>query len=276
MVPPEVLCAIDIFDIDYNVSVYQICEDLEAETLALSTVVDSLDEVQWRAPTVAEGWDSHETILHLGSTDLLCRLAVTDPTAFAVIRERLANGEVSANGLGGPEIQTMTGRQLWGWFLYGRMEMIEGLRNSDPKARITWLGPDIGARSLATSRLLETWTHSHDLADTFGCDYPQTDRLRHIAHIGVVTREFSYLNRGLSPPTQPMRVELASPSGRQWVWGSEDAADRVSSTAYEFCKVITRRVPFQDSAVETEGDLAAEWMEIAQPWIEPPRISDIA
>ena len=73
-----------------------------------------------------------------------------------------------------------------------------------------------------------------------------------------------------------MRVELASPSGRQWVWGSEDAADRVSSTAYEFCKVITRRVPFQDSAVETEGDLAAEWMEIAQPWIEPPRISDIA
>ena len=260
----------------YNFFVYQICDDLEAETSALSTVVDSLYEEQWRAPTVAEGWDSHETILHLGSTDLLCRLAVTDPRTFAVMRERLANGEVSAHGLGGPEVQTMTGRQLWEWFLNGRMEMIEGLRNSDPKARIIWLGPDISARSLATSRLLETWTHSHDLADTFDCEYPQTDRLRHIAHIGVVTREFSYLNRGLSPPIQPMRVELTSPSGEQWVWGSVDAADRVTSTAYEFCKVITRRVPVQESAVRTEGELAAEWMEIAQPWIEPPRISDKA
>tara|TARA_B110000444_G_scaffold189687_1_gene179171 strand:+ start:829 stop:1617 length:789 start_codon:yes stop_codon:yes gene_type:complete len=260
----------------YNFSVYQICDDLEAETLALSTVVDSLDEEQWRAPTVAEGWDSHETVLHLGSTDLLCRVAVTDPKTFAAMRESLANGEVSAHGLGGLEIQTMTGRQLWEWFLSGRVEMIEGLRNSDPKDRITWLGPDIGARSLATSRLLETWTHSHDLADTFGCYYPQTDRLRHIAHIGVVTREFSYINHGLSPPTQPMRVELTSPSGGLWVWGSEDAADRVNSTAYEFCKVITRRVPLHESEVETEGDLAAEWMRIAQPWIEPPRISDKA
>ena len=253
-----------------------ICDDLEAETVALSNVVGSLDEEQWRAPTVAEGWDSHETILHLGSTDLLCCLAVKDPKTFAVMRESLANGEVSANGLGGSEVQTMTGCQLWEWFLNGRMEMIEGLRTSDPKSRITWLGPDIGARSMATSRLLETWTHSHDLADTFGCDYPQTDRLRHIAHIGVVTREFSYLNRGLSPPTQPVRVELMSPSGEQWVWGPEDAADRVHSTAYEFCKVITRRVPVDESAVKTEGDLAAEWMQIAQPWIEPPRISDIA
>ena len=255
---------------------WQICDDLEAETLALSTVVDSLTEEQWSAPTVAEGWDSHETILHLGSTDLLCHVAVTDPTTFAVMRERLANGEVSAHGLGGPEIQTMTGSQLWEWFLNVRMEMIEGLRNLDPKDRITWLGPDIGARSLATSRLLETWTHSHDLADTFGCYYPRTDRLRHIAHIGVVTREFSYVNQGLSPPTQPMRVELTSPSGAQWVWGSEDATDRVNSTAYEFCKVITRRVPLHESEVETEGDLATEWMRIAQPWIEPKRISDIA
>jgi uncharacterized protein (TIGR03084 family) len=154
--------------------------------------------------------------------------------------------------------------------------MIDALREVDPRDRITWLGPDIGARSLATSRLLETWTHSHDLADSFGRQYPQTDRLRHIAHIGVVTREFSYVNRGLSPPTQPIRVELTSPSGERWVWGAEDATNSVTSTAYEFCKVITRRIPLSESAVETEGAPATEWMEIAQPWIEPPRISDRA
>ena len=170
----------------------------------------------------------------------------------------------------------MSGHDLWQWFLKFRAEMIDAFRTTDPKARITWLGPDIGARSLATSRLLETWTHSLDLADSFGVQYPRTNRLRHIAHIGVVTREFSYVNRGLAPPSQPVRVELSSPDGEMWNWGPEDATSRVTASAYEFCKVITRRTPFLDSTVRTQGASAAEWMEIAQPWIEPPRISDQA
>ena len=58
--------------------------------------------------------------------------------------------------------------------------------------------------------------------------------------------------------------------------GSGDAEEVVVATAYEFCKVLTRRLPLRESTVETTGALAAEWMEIAQPWIEPPRISDEA
>ncbi len=71
-------------------------------------------------------------------------------------------------------------------------------------------------------------------------------------------------------------MELTSPGGDVWAWGPEDATDRVTATAYEFCKVLTRRVPLADSAVNAEGPLAVGWMEIAQPWIEPPRISDRA
>jgi uncharacterized protein (TIGR03084 family) len=170
----------------------------------------------------------------------------------------------------------MSGREVWRWFLDRREAIIDALRRLDPKDRIAWIGPDIGARSMATGRLMETWTHSHDLADSFGVDYPQTDRLRNIAHLGVVTREFSYANRGLVPPSEPVRVELTSPSGDRWHWGPDDAANRVTATAYEFCKVLTRRTPMIESAVQTEGALAMEWMEIAQPWIEPPRISDRA
>ena len=69
-------------------------------------------------------------------------------------------------------------------------------------------------------------------------------------------------------------MELTGPSGSVWAWGPDDAANRVIATAYEFCKVLTRRQPLADSAVQAQGPLAIEWMEIAQPWIEPPRISD--
>ena len=254
----------------------RICDDLEGETAALVAVVGELTEEQWRAPTVAEGWDSHETVLHLGAADWFCHLALTDPASFAKVHGRLSNGELSLNELVGSEVQVMSGRDLWRWFLDGRTAMIDALRSLDPKDRIAWIGPEIGARSMATGRLMETWTHSHDLADTFSVDYPETDRLRNIAQLGIVTRSFSYINRGLTPPSEPVRVELASPSGEGWYWGPDDAANRVTATAYEFCKVLTRRQPLAESAVETEGPLALEWMEIAQPWIEPPRISNRA
>ncbi len=254
----------------------QICVDIEAETEALAGVVDGFSEHQWRAPTVAEGWDSYETILHLGATGWICDLAVSNPAGFAKVRARLANGEVSVHELVRSETKAKEGNELWRWFLEIRGSMVNSLRKTEPKARITWLGPDIGARSLATSRLLETWTHSHDLADTFDVPYPPTDRLRHIAHIGYVTREFSYINRGMSMPDEPVRLELLSPNGESWTWGPSDAEQLVVSTAYEFCKVLTRRLPLRESTVETKGAFATEWMEIAQPWIEPPRISDEA
>lgn len=254
----------------------QICTDIAAETKALTAVVEGLTEDQWRSPTVVEGWDSHETILHLAATDWLCHLTLVDPQSFVDVRTQLSKGETSVHKTVGHEVRAFQGRELWEWFLKGRNTMTDALRDTDPKKRITWLGPDIGARSLATSRLLETWTHSHDLADSFEVEYPRTDRLRHIAHIGVVTREFSYINRGLTPPDQPIRVELLSPNGELWTWGPEDAADKVMASAYEFCKVITRRVPIADSSVKTQGAPAKKWMEIAQPWIEPPVISDEA
>lgn len=254
----------------------QICDDLEAETAALTAVVGGLTEEQWRAPTVAEGWDSHETILHLGAADFIAHLTLTDPKAFADAHGRMSSGEASLNQLAGPEVQALSGADLWTWFLAGRTAMIDALRELGPKDRVTWIGPDIGARSMATGRLMETWTHSHDLADTFNVDYPQTDRLHNIAHLGFVTRDFSYVNQGLTPPPKAVRVELTAPSGELWAWGPADAADRVTATAYEFCKVLTRREPFTSSEVHTEGPLASEWMEIAQPWIEPPRISDKA
>ena len=253
-----------------------ICDALAGETAALTSVVADLTEEQWRAPTVAEGWDSHETVLHLGAADWLAHLTLTDSPAFAAVKERMSSAEVSLNEMVGPEVQALSGGELWTWFLDIRTAMIDELRQLDPKDRLAWIGPEIGARSMASGRLMETWTHSHDLADTFGVDYPQTDRLRNIAHLGFVTKDFSFLNRSLTPPEEPVRLELTAPDGGVWAWGPDDAANRVTGSAYEFCKVLTRRIPAADSTLETVGDVAARWVEIAQPWIEPPRVSDKA
>ena len=59
-----------------------ICDDLEAETEALREVVKGLTEDEWRLPTPADGWDTHETVIHLGMADVAASLAVLDPAEF--------------------------------------------------------------------------------------------------------------------------------------------------------------------------------------------------
>jgi uncharacterized protein (TIGR03084 family) len=91
-----------------------------------------------------------------------------------------------------------------------------------------------------------------------------------VAHIGVSTRGWSYVNRGLTPPETPVRVELTGPSGDVWTWGPEDATDIVRGTALDFCLVATQRRNLADTALAVSGDAAAEWMAIAQAFAGPP------
>ncbi len=43
------------------------------------------------------------------------------------------------------------------------------------------------------------------------------------------------------------RVELTAPSGETWVWGPEDAEQRVAGAAYDFCLLATQRVHRDDT-----------------------------
>src|SRR5471030_2930782 len=91
----------------------------------------------------------------------------------------------------------------------------EGL---DPHDRVPWFGPPMGALSFVSARLMETWAHGQDVADALGAIRVPTARLRHIAHLGVRARPFSYVVRGLEVPGDVVSVELVGPSGERWEW----------------------------------------------------------
>ena len=133
-----------------------------------------------------------------------------------------------------------------------------------------WYGPAMGARSFITARLMETWAHGQDVVDALGAERPPTDRLRHVAHIGVGARPFSYVANGREPNPAPIRVELVGPHGDDWTWGPEDAPDRVTGPALDFCLLVTQRRHRDDVAVVAEGAAADEWLDIAQSFAGPP------
>lgn len=248
----------------------EICDDLEAETAQLTGALTGVGEEQWRADTPAEGWDVAETIIHLGQADYAAWLAASDPEGFTRFKVDLDAGRADLADASGVDVRSMTGPGILQWFEAERSRMIDRFRELGPKDRIPWFGPDMGALSFATARLMETWAHGMDVYDTLGVAAPQTDRLRHVAHISVGTRGWSYANRGLTPPDAPVRVELTSPSGELWTWGPDDATDTVRGTAYDFCLVATQRRNLADTTLEVTGDAAAEWMGIAQAFAGPP------
>ncbi len=248
----------------------QICADLSAEHDALDAIVAPLSEDEWGAATPAEGWDVKDTIVHLVQADIAARIAVTEPDRFVELRDgALAGGFEAAFG----SKEGKTGQEILAWWRAERATMLAAFRSRGPKDRIPWFGPDMSTLSFATARLMETWSHGRDVADTFSAPWPPTDRLRHVAHIGVSTRAWSYVNRGMIPPEGPVRVELTAPSGELWTWGPEDAADRLTGSAEEFCLVVTQRRRPEETALTAEGPLAEEWLTVAQAFAGPATIT---
>lgn len=246
----------------------ELCDDLRAEHQALDATVADLDEPTWRRPTPAPGWTIADQVSHLWFFDLRAFMALTDPEAFAGDAAVLLSS-------GGTELSVEPGRKMSGEELLERWRtdrerLLAVAREVDPSTRVPWYGPAMGARSFVTARLMETWAHGYDVADALGVAPDPTDRLRHVAHIGVRARPFSYLVRGKEVPEGEIRVELESPSGEVWTWNDGATADLVTGTALDFCLVVTQRRHPDDTDLEVRGPLAREWISIAQAFAGPP------
>ena len=251
----------------------QICDDLEAEQAALDAIVADLSEEQWRTPTPAAGWDVAATIVHILQADLAGLQAVEDPDGFEAMKTALLRGERVLDDAYGRR-GGRSDAEVLTWWRDSRTRMLAAFRPLGPKDRIPWFGPSMSALSFATARLMETWAHGQDVAAALGRTIEPTDRLRHVCHIGVTTRGWSYANRRLTVPEQPVRVELTSPSGECWTWGPDDAADRITGSALDFCLVVTQRRLLDDTELDCQGELAEDWMRCAQAFAGGPTDTD--
>lgn len=245
----------------------QICDDFLAECDALDAVVADITEAQWDTPTPAAGWSVRDQISHLWFFDVRELMALTDPDAFAAdMRELFASGGTEASVAPG---RSMTGAELLQRWRDDRTRLADVARTVDPAARVPWYGPAMAARSAITARVMETWAHGQDVCDALGATRTPTARLRHVAHIGVRARPFSYMINGREMPDAPLYVALRGPDGDVWEWG-EPATDRVEGDALDFCLVVTQRRHVDDTDLHVEGAAALDWIGIAQAFAGEP------
>ena len=251
--------------------------DLDAEFDALRAVVAPLtdDDPRWDLATPAEGWAVRDQISHLAYFDDAGRLAMEDPDAFA-----RSTGELLA-ATGDPmDVHLVRGRAMGGdellsWWDGAHSAMVRVFATADPTARVPWYGPPMGVLSFVSARLMETWAHGQDVCDALGAERVPTDRLRHVAHLGVRARPFSYVVRGREVPPGRIDVVVTGPGGDEWRLVAGDAegggpAGSVRGTALDFCLVVTQRRNIADTELVVEGAVAEDWMEVAQAFAGPP------
>ncbi|WP_375480714.1 TIGR03084 family metal-binding protein [uncultured Jatrophihabitans sp.] len=244
--------------------------DLAAEGAALDALVAELPGPQWARPTPAAGWTVAHQIGHLAWTDEVATLAATDPARF---RQVVDGAEQDAYGVVDAAAEERAGvppAQLLATWRAGRVALGEALLAVPAGERLLWFGPPMSAASMATARLMETWAHGLDVADALGAPTAASERLKHVAHLGVRTRDFAYLIRGEQPPPSPFRVELTGPSGTVWTWGPEGAGQKVSGPALDFCLLVTQRRARADLQLVASGADADRWLDIAQAFAGPP------
>jgi uncharacterized protein (TIGR03084 family) len=236
--------------------------DLAAESAVTRSLVAGLDEAGWHTPTPAAGWDIADQISHLAYFDEVTVRSALHPAEFEA-ELAAAPEDVDPDAIAA-RLRDRTGAQLLAWFDTARADLLNTFRNLDPRARLPWFGPPMSAASSLTARIMETWAHTQDIADALGVTREPTSRLRHVAHIGVGARAFSYAVHDRPLPQAQVRVELTGPDGDLWTWGPAEAENRVTGPALDFCLLVTQRRHRDDLALVIEGPAAAEWMSIAQ------------
>jgi uncharacterized protein (TIGR03084 family) len=244
--------------------------DLRAESTELDALVAVLTPDQWARETPAAGWTIAHQIAHLLWTDRVALLSVTDEPGFAAVVATASENPAGFVDAAAEELAVTPPGELLAEWRATRGALHDALLNVDEGRKLPWFGPPMSAPSMATARLMETWAHGLDVADTLGVRRVPSARLRSIAHIGVRTRDFAYVVHGQTPPPEPFHVKLTAPDGSAWSWGPEDAAQRVTGSAEDFCMLVTQRRPRSALDVAATGPDAEHWLSIAQAFAGPP------
>ena len=89
------------------------------------------------------------------------------------------------------------------------------------------------------------------------------DQVSHLAHFD---------DAAVLSATEPEAFAsgLTAPDGELWTWDPEDALNRVTGPALDFCLLVTQRRHRADTTVVADGEVAHQWLGFAQAFAGPP------
>jgi uncharacterized protein (TIGR03084 family) len=251
----------------------QAAEDFRQESRTLAAAIEPLGAADFARPTLFKSWTVNDILGHLHMFNVAAERTLHSADAFqsffAPILQALNAGQTLLQSQG-PWLQNLSGRALFDAWSEGAERLADAYAKADPKQRVKWAGPDMSALSSITARQMETWAHGQAVFDLLGIERVETDRIKNIAHLGVTTFGWTFINRQQAVPEPAPHVALTAPSGAVWTWNADQPDNAVVGSAVEFARVVTQVRHVNDTALQTRGDTAQRWMAWAQCFAGPP------
>jgi uncharacterized protein (TIGR03084 family) len=245
----------------------KILADLEAEQRSLETLLRGLTEEQWSLPTPAHGWDVRDQVAHLADTEELAHDTATGGPRQLNIEALTFSSPEEFTESGCIKGRAMEPHAVLDWWVTGAERTRAALAAFDPKQRVPW-GLGMSARAFGTARLMETWAHGLDVRAASGQEPNITPRLRNVVWLVTNAVPYAFGVAGREPPAGTLRVEVAGPGGELWAFGPEDATDRITGDAAEFCRVGVQRLPLSEAgSLKAEGPLAEATLPVLRAFL---------
>jgi uncharacterized protein (TIGR03084 family) len=219
-------------------------DDLAAEQDGLEDILVGLDEAQWTSASGAAGWTIADVVLHLAQSEesVLATASGGDlrkglgaglgAAAGGTVDERVA--ELVRSERAAPDVVFARWRRA-------RRAAVDALRAADPDRPLAWVAAPVKPATLATTRLAEHWAHGLDITGPLGVDFPDTERLRHVAWLAHRMLPYALTLVGEAPAA--VRCELTAPDRVSvWAFGPADAESSIAGPAGKFCRVAVRRL----------------------------------
>jgi len=241
-------------------------DDLAAEQERLEGLLGGLDEAQWMSPSGAAGWTVADVVLHLAQSEEAVVVTASGGDlrtgvgqgAGATVDERidaLVRAERAA-----PDV-------VFGRWRRARRTALDALQAADPDRPLAWVAAPVKPTTLATTRLAEHWAHGLDITGPLGLEFPDTERLRHVAWLAHRTLPYAMTLAG--EPPAPIRCELTASDGASvWEFGPRDAESAITGAAGQFCRVAARRLAPADSGLTASGPHGAAALRLMRTYAQ--------
>jgi uncharacterized protein (TIGR03084 family) len=239
--------------------VQEIVEALEEQQAELAGLLAGLDESAWAQPSACAGWSIADVVLHLAQTNEMATASALGD--LAGVMARLTEGLRAATDVDdGADLMVAKERGAPAAEVRARWQgscadLRAALLACDPSDRLQWVAGELAARTLGSTRLAETWLHTHDVADGLGVELVPGERLQHIARLAWRTIPYAFQRAGEEPPG-PVAFRLESPGGAPWHYGDDNSPTRITGDGVELCLVAGQRLAAADTSLVGEGPAA--------------------
>jgi uncharacterized protein (TIGR03084 family) len=241
-------------------------DDLAAEQERLEGILGGLDEAQWLAPSGAAGWTMADVVLHLAQSEE----SVVVTAAGGDLRSGLgaaAGGTVDERVAALVDAERAAPEVVFGRWQRARRAALDALRAADPDRPLPWVGAPVKPATLATTRLAEHWAHGLDVTGPLGVEFPDTERLRHVAWLAHRTLPYAMTLAGEQPAQ--IRCELTAPDGVSvWEFGPPEASSAIAGAAGDFCRVAVRRLSPASSRLTATGPHGATALRLMRTYAQ--------